>query len=221
MICRLIATSCSPRQSRLQSSHRLFSLFFNISLELIGSRTSLEESPVFILSDYPSIIHHGWQSRLLLQLDSGGNSFQLRSSAITARYVPRQDPPTPSSTDRTSCSATDAWHMDLLVFPRHPILPWSDEILPFSIPTLVREALDPVVNPNAQSMHMHRIIVSHALLIVSIPAKQTKLERCASCQGGSNFAAAYNFDDLNASPCSTVELQADKSNYWMVSSCLH
>lgn len=92
----------------------------------------------------------------------------------------------------------------------------SITFLPFSIPTLVREALDPVVNPNAQSMHMHRILVSHALRLWQI-----KPECRALRQGGSNFAAAYNFDDLNASPCSSVELQADKSNYWMVSSCLY
>ncbi|KAJ9122999.1 hypothetical protein QFC24_004038 [Naganishia onofrii] len=54
----------------------------------------------------------------------------------------------------------DAWHMDF-------------------IPTLAREAIDPIIN------------------------------------GGSNFKAGYNFADLNASPCTTVELQADKSNYWM------
>ena len=35
-------------------------------------------------------------------------------------------------------------------------------------------------------------------------------------KGGSNFAAAYHYDDLVASPCTSVELQADKSNYWMV-----
>jgi hypothetical protein len=35
-------------------------------------------------------------------------------------------------------------------------------------------------------------------------------------QGGSNFAAYYNYEDLIKSPCTTIELQADKSNYWMV-----
>lgn len=39
---------------------------------------------------------------------------------------------------------------------------WSDRHLVLSIPTLVREAIDPVVNPNAQSMHMHRVLVSIA-----------------------------------------------------------
>ncbi|KAJ9095415.1 hypothetical protein QFC20_006653 [Naganishia adeliensis] len=59
------------------------------------------------------------------------------------------------------------------------------------IPTLVREVLDPIVHPNRYSNHMHRVI------------------------GGNNFAAYYNYDDLVESSCTSVELQADKSNYWM------
>ncbi|TYJ52507.1 hypothetical protein B9479_006901 [Cryptococcus floricola] len=57
--------------------------------------------------------------------------------------------------------------------------------------TLVNEALDPVVNPNTQSSHMHKII------------------------GGSRMAAYYNFDDYAGAKCSSLRVQADKSNYWM------
>lgn len=57
--------------------------------------------------------------------------------------------------------------------------------------TLVTEQLDPIVNPNAQGTHMHRVI------------------------GGSNFRAAYSFDAARSGSCSTVGVQGDKSNYWM------
>lgn len=57
--------------------------------------------------------------------------------------------------------------------------------------TLVTEQLDPIVNPNAQGTHMHRVI------------------------GGSNFRAAYSFDAARSGSCSSVSVQGDKSNYWM------
>ncbi|ODN82718.1 hypothetical protein L202_01005 [Cryptococcus amylolentus CBS 6039] len=57
--------------------------------------------------------------------------------------------------------------------------------------TLVNEALDPVVSPNAQASHMHKII------------------------GGSRMAAYYNYDDYAGAKCSSLRVQADKSNYWM------
>ncbi|KAJ9102318.1 hypothetical protein QFC20_005011 [Naganishia adeliensis] len=65
----------------------------------------------------------------------------------------------------------DAWHMDYLY-------------------TLVNEQLEPIVSPNRQSSHMHRVL------------------------GGSNFAAAYNFDELRASPCPTASISVDHSSYW-------
>lgn len=57
--------------------------------------------------------------------------------------------------------------------------------------TLVNEELDPIISPNQQSSHMHKII------------------------GGSRMAAYYNFDDYSAADCSSLRIQADKSNYWM------
>ncbi|WVQ72060.1 hypothetical protein IAR50_001604 [Cryptococcus sp. DSM 104548] len=57
--------------------------------------------------------------------------------------------------------------------------------------SLVNEELDPIVSPNAQSSHMHAII------------------------GGSRMAAYYNYEDYAAASCSSLEVQADKSNYWM------
>lgn len=68
----------------------------------------------------------------------------------------------------------DAWHLD-------------------DVYTLANEELDPVVSPNLQSSHMHKII------------------------GGSRMAAYYNFDDYAAAKCSSLRIQADKSNYWMPS----
>lgn len=66
----------------------------------------------------------------------------------------------------------DAWHLD-------------------DTYTLVNEELDPIISPNQQSSHMHKII------------------------GGSKMAAYYNFDDYSAAKCSSLRIQADKSNYWM------
>jgi len=57
--------------------------------------------------------------------------------------------------------------------------------------TLVTEQLDPIVNPNAQGTHMHRVI------------------------GGSNFRAAHSFSAAQSSSCSSIAVQGDKSNYWM------
>lgn len=52
------------------------------------------------------------------------------------------------------------------------------------------EQLDPIVSPNQQSQHMHRIL------------------------GGSNFAAAYNSEELVASSCTTAAITVDHSSYW-------
>lgn len=57
--------------------------------------------------------------------------------------------------------------------------------------TLVQEQLDPILWINQQGQHMHRVV------------------------GGSSFRAAYNFDLTKNSSCSSVAVQADKSNYWM------
>jgi hypothetical protein len=68
----------------------------------------------------------------------------------------------------------DGWHLDFTY-------------------TLVNEELDPIVSPNAQSTHMHKVI------------------------GGSRFGASYSFADYAAASCSSLRVQADKSNYWMPS----
>lgn len=70
--------------------------------------------------------------------------------------------------------ALDAWHLDQAV-------------------VLVNEQLDPVVNPNAQSTHMHKVL------------------------GGSGFGASYNFETYRSAKCSSLKVQADKSAYWMPS----
>jgi len=56
---------------------------------------------------------------------------------------------------------------------------------------LINERLDPIVSPNGVAGHMHKVI------------------------GGSRFGAAYNYDDYSSAHCSSVKVQADKSNYWM------
>lgn len=66
----------------------------------------------------------------------------------------------------------DAWHFD-------------------TIGILVNELLDPIVTPNANGPHMHKVL------------------------GGSKFGASYNYDTYNQASCSTVQVQSDKSNYWM------
>ncbi|WWC65393.1 uncharacterized protein I303_108011 [Kwoniella dejecticola CBS 10117] len=66
----------------------------------------------------------------------------------------------------------DAWHLDYIY-------------------VLANEELDPIVSPNQQSSHMHKII------------------------GGSRMAAFYNSDYYTGASCSSLRQQADKSNYWM------
>ncbi|KAK8850320.1 hypothetical protein IAR55_004237 [Kwoniella newhampshirensis] len=66
----------------------------------------------------------------------------------------------------------DAWHLDYIY-------------------VLTNEELDPIVSPNQQSSHMHKII------------------------GGSRMAAYYNYNDYVGASCSSLRIQADKSNYWM------
>ncbi len=38
--------------------------------------------------------------------------------------------------------------------------------------------------------------------------------------GGSRFSPNYDYDDLITSQCSTITVQADKSNYWAVGTLL-
>lgn len=71
-------------------------------------------------------------------------------------------------------SALDAWHLDETAI-------------------LANEQLDPIINPNGQSSHMHKIM------------------------GGSAFAASYNYDTYSKAKCSSLKLAVDKSNYWMPS----
>ncbi|KAK6906807.1 hypothetical protein I203_100794 [Kwoniella mangroviensis CBS 8507] len=66
----------------------------------------------------------------------------------------------------------DAWHLDYIY-------------------VLANEEIDPIVSPNQQSSHMHKII------------------------GGSRMSAFYNSDYYSAASCSSLRQQADKSNYWM------
>ena len=72
----------------------------------------------------------------------------------------------------------DNWHLD-------------------NIALLTVESLDPIVSPNDQSTHIHRVI------------------------GGSGFGASYDYQSYASSKCSSLAPQADKSNYWMPSSSLH
>lgn len=74
----------------------------------------------------------------------------------------------------SATSALDAWHLD-------------------EVAILVNEQLDPIVNPNAQSSHMHKVI------------------------GGSGFGASYNYDTYSKAKCTSLKLAVDKSNYWMPS----
>jgi len=67
--------------------------------------------------------------------------------------------------------AVDAWHMDTA---------WN----------IVTERLDPVVDPNGLSSHMHKVF------------------------GGSGFAAGYSQSRYENAKCSSLGLQADKSAYW-------
>lgn len=69
-------------------------------------------------------------------------------------------------------AGADGWHMDNAYF-------------------LVNEAIDPIVNVNAQGSHMHKVV------------------------GGSGFGASYDFNTYAKARCSSIRYQADKSNYWM------
>ncbi|OCF41274.1 hypothetical protein I317_04932 [Kwoniella heveanensis CBS 569] len=71
-----------------------------------------------------------------------------------------------------SAQGDDAWHLDYIY-------------------VIGNEELDPIVSPNQQASHMHKII------------------------GGSRMAAFYNTDYYSAASCSSCRNQADKSNYWM------
>jgi len=67
-------------------------------------------------------------------------------------------------------AGVDAWHMD------HS---W----------TLVQEALDPNVSPNAIASHMHRVISRFLLPMISL-FPHSPLPACSP--GGSMFGASYN-----------------------------
>ncbi|KIM21268.1 hypothetical protein M408DRAFT_333579 [Serendipita vermifera MAFF 305830] len=56
--------------------------------------------------------------------------------------------------------------------------------------TIVTGRVDPLINPNAVSGHVH------------------------DYAGGSNFGVTYDHDDMRSSSCSSVEIPEDKSGYW-------
>ena len=58
---------------------------------------------------------------------------------------------------------------------------------------IVQSRLDPIVNPGKVSGHLHTVV------------------------GGSAFSKDYSFEAYKNAACSTVEVQADKSNYWIPS----
>lgn len=60
-----------------------------------------------------------------------------------------------------------------------------------TIRIIANEQLDPIVTPNAYGTHFHKVI------------------------GGSGFSAAYDFNTYKNAICSSLQCQADKSNYWM------
>lgn len=76
--------------------------------------------------------------------------------------------------------------------------------------TLVREQLDPILTPNLQSSHMHRVFVGRRSFV---PWYMTLTCR-SMLQGGSNFGAGYNREELLKSDCTSAGISVDKSNYW-------
>jgi len=62
----------------------------------------------------------------------------------------------------------------------------TDSVYPVAV-----ERLDPIVNPNAVSQHTHRVF------------------------GASNFGASFNYETYQASSCTSIGPQADKSAYWL------
>jgi hypothetical protein len=74
----------------------------------------------------------------------------------------------------------------------HTAHAWSSRsVWQMELKTLVREQLDPIVSPNAQSSHMHRVL------------------------GGSQFGASYEYEDQMNGTCTTALISVDHSNYWM------
>ena len=57
--------------------------------------------------------------------------------------------------------------------------------------TVAQETIDPIVSPNAVGGHLHKVI------------------------GGAGFGASYDYDSYAGSSCSSLSIQADKSNYWV------
>ncbi len=64
--------------------------------------------------------------------------------------------------------------------------------LPCTSP-LVRDRVDPIVNPGAVSGHLHTIM------------------------GGNGFSDSMTFQSARASTCSSCRVRADMSNYWVPS----
>ncbi|CAO1597851.1 hypothetical protein XANCAGTX0491_001643 [Xanthoria calcicola] len=67
----------------------------------------------------------------------------------------------------------------------------------FGSSAVVQERLDPLVNPGALAGHVHSVV------------------------GGNAFAATMDFGTTQSSSCTSVDLIADKSNYWMPSLYFH
>ncbi|KAL7419805.1 hypothetical protein Q5752_005721 [Cryptotrichosporon argae] len=91
-----------------------------------------------------------------------------------AALVPLLALSTPVAADELAPRAggSDAWHLDWLY-------------------TIVKERLDPIVNPNGISSHVHRVV------------------------GGSMFGANYNSDQYLSAKCTSAGVTKDNSNYWM------
>ncbi|KAL8662443.1 MAG: hypothetical protein Q9202_004686 [Teloschistes flavicans] len=67
----------------------------------------------------------------------------------------------------------------------------------FGSSALVTESLDPLLSPGATSTHVHSVI------------------------GGSAFSSSMNFASTQSSKCTSVDIIADKSNYWMPNLYFH
>lgn len=77
--------------------------------------------------------------------------------------------------------------------------------------------VDPIVDPGDVAGHAHNIVggsrfASELLCLCFHDARA--LQRFQSLQCADCSAGDYNPDDLRASKCSSVGVQADKSNYW-------
>ena len=68
--------------------------------------------------------------------------------------------------------------------------------------------MDPLVSPNGISSV--RLVYLFIVRLLTLNLAQ----HVHNVVGGNNFATTYDFDTLRQSPCSSVEVQDDKSNYW-------